>query len=149
MIHDAGVKLARSALAILAGILTLTALSFALEALADWALMRLFPGSFPTLEAIGRSPSARWFMYAYGTLSVAAGGFVAAWLAKRSPLLHAVLMGAVQAMLTVWAAAAMRDHAPLSTWAAAIIMAPPAAILGGWLFSRYRRRDRGAGAVTV
>jgi len=133
----------RSALAILAGVATLTAASFAIEALADWALMRLFPESFPTVQAIGRNGPARLFMYSYGALSVAAGGFVAAALARRAPLVHAAILGVVQALLTVWAAIAMREHAALSTWMATILLSPPAAVLGGWL---YRRRGRKAQA---
>jgi hypothetical protein len=140
MLHPVIASLTRSTLAVLAGIVTLTVVSFAIEGISDWLLMRLLPESFPNTAAISHSLTARLFMGAYGFASVAAGGFVAARLAKRFPLRHAIVTGAVQTALTVWAAAAMRDHAPTSTWVLTIVMALPAATVGGWLYARRKRQ---------
>jgi hypothetical protein len=130
----------RSALAILAGIVTLTAVSFGIEAIADPLLMKLFPESLPTLSALSHSIPATLFMFGYGALSVAAGGYVAAWLAGRAPLRHAALMGIVQCALTVWAMTAMWSHASAVRWIVSLAMALPAALLGGWLFARRAHR---------
>jgi hypothetical protein len=130
----------RSVLAILAGIVTLTAVSFGIEAIADPLLMKLFPESLPTRSALSHNVPAMLFMFTYGALSVAAGGYVAAWLARRAPLRHAALMGIVQCALTVWAMTAMWDHAPAMNWIVSLAMALPAALLGGWLFARRAHR---------
>lgn len=130
----------RSLLAILAGIATLTAISFGIEAVADPLLMRLFPAAFPTRSALGHSLPVQVFGFAYGLLSIAAGGYVTAWIARRAPALHAVLLGVVQSLLTVWAMAAMWNHAPAMNWIVALAMTLPASLLGGWSFARRAAR---------
>ncbi len=86
----------RSMLAVLAGIAVLTATSFAIEAAADALLMSASPNAFPNRAALSRSLPANLFMYVYTTLCVAAGGYVTAWIARRRPVMHAVVMGVVQ-----------------------------------------------------
>jgi hypothetical protein len=130
----------RSVLAILAGIVTLTAISFGIEAIADPLLMKLLPEAFPTRSALNHSLPATAFMFTYGGLSVAAGAYVAAWLARRAPLRHAAAMGIVQSGLTLWAMIAMWNHAPAMNWIISVAMALPAALLGGWLFARQASR---------
>ncbi|HTV77897.1 MAG TPA: hypothetical protein VMF03_06540 [Steroidobacteraceae bacterium] len=119
----------RSVLAILAGIVTLTLVSFGIEALADPLLAR---------SGLAHSLPAMLFMYGYGILSVAAGGYVSAWLAARAPLRHALWMGLLQCLLTLLAMTAMWNHAPAVNWIVALLMALPAALLGGWLYARRR-----------
>ena len=131
----------RSVLAILAGLVTLTALSFGIEAVADPLMIRLFAESLPTRSALSHSLPATVFMFAYGALSVAAGGYVAARLARRAPLRHAVMLGIVQSALTLLAMAAMWSHAPALNWIVSFVMAFPAALAGGWLFDRQARRQ--------
>lgn len=127
----------RSVLAILAGIATLLAVSFGIEAVANPLLMQLFPESFPTPAALSHALPARVFMFAYGSLSVAAGGFVTAWLAGRAPLRHAAAFGIVQTGLTLLAMITLWHLQPAMAWIATLIMTLPAALLGGWLFTRY------------
>lgn len=134
--NKAGMVVIRSVLAIVAGIVTLTAISFGIEAIADPLLLKLFPESLPTLAALSHNVPAMSFMLSYGALSVAAGGYVAAWLAARAPLRHAAYMGIVQCALTLGAMTAMWNHAPAIDWIVSLAMALPAALLGGWLFSR-------------
>jgi hypothetical protein len=126
----------RSVLAILAGVITLTAISFSIEAIADSLLMNLFPEAFPTRSAFSHSLPATVFMFIYGAVSVAAGAYVAAWLARRAPLWHAGAMGVVQSGLTIWAMIAMWNHAPAIDWIVSLTMALPAALFGGWLRAR-------------
>jgi hypothetical protein len=130
----------RSALAILAGILTLTAVSFGIEALADPLLMKWFPEALPTRSALSHNLATSVFMFTYGALSVASGGYVTAWLARRAPLQHALSMGVVQFVLTLWAMTALWGHAPAVNWIVSLAIALPAAALGGWLFAQRARR---------
>jgi hypothetical protein len=123
-------------LAILAGVITLTAISFSIEAIADSLLMKLLPEAFPTRSALSHSLPATAFMFTYGAFSVAAGAYVAAWLARRAPLWHAGAMGVVQSGLTIWAMIAMWNHAPAIDWIVSLAMALPAALFGGWLRAR-------------
>jgi len=126
----------RSALAIVAGVATLTAISFAIELVADPLLMRAFPESLPTRAAFAHNLPVTLFGFAYGVLSIAAGGYVTAWIARRAPLLHAAILGGVQILLTLWAMSAIGNHAPARNWIATLIITLPASLLGGWLFAR-------------
>jgi hypothetical protein len=127
----------RSILAVLAGIATLTAASFAIEAVADPLMMRMFPQSLPNRAAITYNLWAALFMFAYTAFWVAAGGYVTAWIARRSPVLHAVVMGVIQVALTVWAMMSLREQAPLRNWIVAIVLTIPTAWLGGLLRAKH------------
>lgn len=130
----------RSALAILAGVLTLTAISFGIEAIADPLLLKLFPASLPTRAALSHSVPAELFGFVYGALSIAAGGCVTAWIARRAPIFHAALLGSVQTLLTVWAMISIGNHAPAVNWIVTLIITLPSALLGGWVFARRAER---------
>ena len=106
-------RMIRSVLAVIAGIVTLTALSFGIEAIvgADNKLL----------------------MSAYTLLSIVAGGYATAWIAAHSPVRHAVIMGAVQALMTFSVMFTMRDSMPLWGWAASIALTIPAAWCGAKL----------------
>lgn len=127
----------RSVLAILAGILTLTAISFGIEAIANELLLKLFPGSFADSAALSHNLAARVLMFTYTTGSIAAGAMVTAWLARRAPLQHAAAMGIVQTGFNIGVMVAMWNHAPAIVWIIALIQTLPAALLGGWLFTRH------------
>lgn len=116
----------RSLLAILAGVATLTAISFGIEAIVDPLLTR---------ASLSHSIGARLFGFAYGTLSIVAGGYVTAWVAQRAPIVHAAVLGAVQSLLTVWGMIAMWNHAPAANWIVALAMSLPASLVGGWVFA--------------
>ncbi len=134
----------RSALAVLAGIVTLTITSFAIEAAADPLMMRLFPHALPNRAAISHNLPATIFLLAYTALCVAAGGYVTAWLARRSPVLHSLLMGAVQVALTVLAmmSSSLRNEAPLRNWIGALLFTIPAAWCGGLLRAKQIAKER-------
>lgn len=127
----------RSVLAVLAGIITLTVTSFAIEAAVDPLMIRLFPHALPNRAAISYNLPATLFLFSYTFLCVAASGYVTAWLTRRSPVLHAVFMGAVQVALTVWAMFALRNEAPLRNWIGALVFTIPAAWCGGLLRAKY------------
>jgi hypothetical protein len=131
----------RSVLSILAGIVVLTVTSFAIEAAVDPLLARMFPNALPDHAAITHNLPASVFMFFYTSLCVVAGGYVTGYLARRRPAQHAVAMGAVQAVLTIWAMISLPDVAPLRNWIVAILLAIPTAWLGGFL--RAKQVERG------
>ena len=123
----------RSLLSVLAGIVVLTAASFAIEAAVDFLLPR-------PLSANGW---ARTLTYAYGTLCVTAGGYVTARIARHSPVRHAMAMGLVQAGLTVLAMFSPEaNHASRLQWILIAACSIPAAGLGGILYRGVRSRER-------
>jgi hypothetical protein len=132
----------RSILAVIAGIATLTATSFAIEAAADPILMRLFPHALPNRPAISHNLASAVFLLAYTSACVAAGGYVTAWIARRSPVWHAVGMGVVQEALTVWAMVSLPNEAPLRNWIATLVLTIPVASCGGLLRARHERVRR-------
>jgi hypothetical protein len=131
----------RSVLAILAGVATLTAILFGIEAVTDPLLMRLFPVALPTQSALSHSLPVRLFELAYGAPSIAAGGYVTAWIGRRAPILHAAVLGGVQSLLTVLAMVASWNHAPAIIWILTLAMTLPACLLGGWFFARRAGRQ--------
>jgi hypothetical protein len=132
----------RSMLAVVAGIATLTVTSFAIEALADPLLMRMFPHALPTRAAIGRSLPASMFLFAYTALCVAFGGYITAWIAERAPVRDALIMGVVQTGLTVLAMFSLKEQAPLRSWIVALLMTIPCAWVGGaWRGGALRWRQ--------
>lgn len=143
--RSAASSVLRSALAVLAGIATLTALSFAIEAIADPLLMRLFPAALPDQASLERSLGVRMLMSAYGAVCVAAGGYVTAWVARRAPGLHALAMGLTQCALTLYAMHVFAGRAPPSMWIASAVIAAPAAWAGGLVRARGARARLAAG----
>lgn len=131
----------RSILAVLAGLVALTIVSFGIEAVADPLLMHLFPKALPDAAAIAGSLSARLFMVTYTTFSIAVGGYVTAWVARRSGLMLAAIMGAIEVAFTLYVMIAMPFPAeanPMPHWLAilGIILIIPAACLGASVRAR-------------
>jgi peptidoglycan/LPS O-acetylase OafA/YrhL len=114
----------RSILAILTGIATLTVTSFAIEFALNPLKLR-----FESL-----------LMFAYTGLCIALGGYVTAWVARRSPVRHALIMGIVQTGLNVMAFLSMSDLAPLRNWIIGIVLTVPAACLGGVIRARHEKQ---------
>lgn len=134
----------RSISAVLAGIVTLSVLTFAIEAATTPWLMRTFPQSLPSSEAMQANVPMKLFILGYSTLCMIAAGYVSASIARRNPVRLAILMAAIQVALTLAAMTAFYDHAPLWAWLAGIALMLPAA----WLGARFqgKRRSRPAGA---
>ena len=126
----------RSALAVFAGIVVLTVASFAIEAVANPLLMKLFPNALPNAAAMIHNVPARIFMLVYTMLCVAAGGYVTAWVARGSEIRHAVIMGAIEAVFTIAAMLGLPGQAPTWSWIAAIVLTIPAAWFGGSVRAR-------------
>ena len=130
----------RSILAVLLGIVALTISSFAIEAVTNPILFRLFPDALPNSQAISRNTPAAIFLFSYSLMCVAFGGYVTAWVARRLEVRHALIMGVIQAVLTIFAMQAFRDQAPMKVWIISMLMTTPAAWLGGLIRANQIRR---------
>ena len=133
----------RSILAVLAGLLALTIVSFAIEAAADPILLHLFPQALPDTAALGGNLPARLLMVAYTTFAIGVGGYVTAWTARRSQLTLAAIMGAIEVALTLYVMIAGPFHephpAPPAIWITGLILMIPAACLGAILRARQEK----------
>ena len=117
---------ARGVIGIIGGIATLSGLLFAMERLVD--AMFGTAGGAPFM----RNAPAMVLWLLWEAVSVAAGGFVTAWIARRHAVRHAVVMGTLQALMTLAAMFSVRDGgSPLWFWLVGIASMPPAAWVGG------------------
>jgi MFS family permease len=125
----------RSVLSVLTGIAILTLASFAIEAVVDPLLLWAFPHDLPSPAALSSNRWVRVLTFAYGLTCVAAGGYVAARIARRLPIKHAAAMGILQAGLTIAAMLSPEaSHASRMQWIAIAILSIPAATAGGFLY---------------
>jgi hypothetical protein len=124
----------RSILAVLAGLIALTIVSFAIELAADPILLHLFPRALPDAAALAGNVPTRLFMVAYTTFAIGVGGYVTAWIARRSRLTLAAIMGAIEVAFTLYVMIAAPFHeahpAPRWIWITGVILMIPAACLG-------------------
>jgi hypothetical protein len=129
----------RSLLSVLAGIVTLTLASFAIESALNPLLLRAFPEALPNPDALLSNPWVKALTFAYGLACVAAGGYVAARVARRLPIRHAAAMGIIQAGLTVMAMLSpVANHASRLQWIVIAILSMPAALAGGMVYKGPR-----------
>jgi hypothetical protein len=94
-------------------------------------LLRMNPGLPETASIVNYSNVTRMLWLIWETLSMGAAGYVTARLASSYHVQHATVMGAIQAIVTVWAMFSVRGNEPLWFWIAGIAMMVPAAWLGG------------------
>ena len=119
--------LLRSALAVIAGIVV-----FALALVAVNAGGKALLGT--EAEWINRSTSTQVVWLCVNAVCMLAGGYVAAWLAPRARIAHAVIVATIQAGLTLAAFLTLNDQTtPTWLWLAGIVVTVPAAWLGGRL----------------
>jgi hypothetical protein len=132
----------RSVLAIFAGIAVLTVASFAIEAALDPVLIWAFPETLPGSVALSSNPWVRALTFTYGFMCVAAGGYVAAHVARRLPVTHAAVMGIIQAGLTIVAMLSpVGNHASPLQWILTAILSIPAALVGGVVYKGRKPND--------
>ena len=119
--------LLRGALAVIAGLAM-----FALALVAVNAGGKALLGS--DAEWINRSTSTQVVWLCVNAVCMIAGGYVAAWLAPRARVAHAVIVATIQAGLTLAAFLTLNDRTtPTWLWLAGIAVTVPAAWLGGRL----------------
>ena len=116
----------RSVLAVLVGYFV-----FALSAFAFFRLSGRPP----------HEPAPMPFMLAstaVGMLFASLGGFVAAWLAGRSPFAHGAAVAAVVALGAAISLVGTLGSGAIWSQVTALAFMAPCAVLGGWLRSRQR-----------
>jgi putative membrane protein (TIGR04086 family) len=99
----------------------------------------MFPQALPNQAALTQNQLSSLLLYTYTALSIACGGYVTAWIARRSQVKHAVIMGVIQLGLTVLAMMAFHDEGPLQIWIVSMVTTVPAAWAGGVLRARTAR----------
>ena len=123
----------RSIVAVLAGFITLSVALYAMQGAGTAVLLRMSPGLPDTASIVNHSNATRVFWLIWETVSMFAAGYVTARIAARGQVVHATVMGAIQAAVTVWAMFSVRGDEPLWFWITGIAMMVPAAWLGGRL----------------
>jgi hypothetical protein len=121
----------RSIVSVLAGFITLSVSLYAMQAISTVILSRIDPNLPTTVSIVNYSLGTRLFWLAWETLSMGAAGFVTARLAASSHLQHAMVMGGIQAVVTLWAMLTVPSDEPLWFWLTGIVLMIPAAWLGG------------------
>jgi len=109
----------------------LTITSFAIEGLLNPLLVRWF--ALPNEAAISTDLRVWPLTMAYSLACVAAGGYATAWVARREPVKHALIMGAFQIVLTMMAWMSYPAMAPARNWIAGMLLMLPASWVGGKL----------------
>ncbi len=133
-----------SVLAVLAGYVTTAVAVVA----ADSTLGAVFPGAFPEPAAPGAlSPAPGWLavILLYSFVFAVAGGYVAAWVARRAERRHALALGLLMEALTLAEWYATRGLRPTGYHLLLALLPIPATLLGGLLReARGRRATQGA-----
>jgi hypothetical protein len=123
----------RSVAAVLAGFVTLSVALYAMQGAGSAFLRHMHPDLPATASMVNYSIGTRVFWLLWETTSMVAAGFVTARLAWSSHVAHATVMGAIQAVVTVWAMFSVPSEEPLWFWLTGIALMIPAAWFGGWL----------------
>ena len=109
-------------------------IGYALFAVTSFALFRV-TGHDP------HAPASVAFMLVTvveGIVFASAGGYIAAWIAGRKPVAHAVAVALLLAIGAAASLAATLGHGAVWTQVAALAFMAPSAVLGGW----WRARER-------
>jgi hypothetical protein len=91
---------------------------------------------FTELASVGHNPVYTAFVLIVGFGMTVVGGYVAARLAKQSPVVNAAFVGAASVILGVLMG---QDDIPMWYQAMAILLPIPSALAGGWVFTLTRR----------
>jgi len=126
----------RSVLAVITGLLTVVALDMGIDAVMH--ANGLFP---PSGTPISDKQSV--LALSYRLLDGVIGGYVAAWLAPRSPLRHALILGSLGTLVALAGAIATWNMNLGPHWYALALAAAalPAAAAGGTARERLRGRS--------
>ena len=123
----------RSAVTVVAGIVAMTAVAFAIEIPLRWLTLRWFPHRFPDRATLDASVGWMLSQSLYTIPAAVLGGYVAARLAPSRGLAHAVAMAIVQELLIVALMFNPPHPAPPWMWALTLAVTPAAIIAGGYL----------------
>lgn len=135
----------RSILAIGAGCVALIAPAL----LTDTILMKLFPAM---VDAQGHvtSMAVAFLMLSYSIAYCAVAGYVAALIARRREVAHALALGVVLVLLLIYPTIKFWDMTPTWYHVALFVLTIPACVAGGrWRSLRNSRRRAGAFLATA
>jgi hypothetical protein len=135
MMHSMWIT-ARSVLAVLAGIVAMSLVAFAIEIPLRALTVRAFPQTFPDQSALDTNVVWMLSQSLYTVPALMLGGYVTAWLAPRRALAHAIAMAVVQELLIVALIFKPPHPVPPWMWALTLTMTPVAIVFGGYLRSR-------------
>jgi len=129
----------RSGLSVIVGYCTAAAFVFAIHL----SLGAAFPHRFPRPESGIRPPTSSYLIVmGLGIVPGLAGGYVVAAIARRSPLRHAMALGAVLFLLGGLSAIFARGQQPLWYLAGLATLGTVGALLGAKLKSAHPRKVR-------
>lgn len=126
-------RLGRSILAVLAGFVAVVLLSLASDQL--FHSLGVYPPWGEPMTDTGLLLLALGYRTVYGIL----GSFIAAWLAPRAPMAHALALGGIGFVLSILGAIAMWHFGAQWYPIALVLTALPGAWLGGALQQRLPR----------
>jgi hypothetical protein len=127
----------KSVLGVLTGLVVFGVALFAMDAAATALMMRIAPDTVAKGSVIDHNDVTRVLWLIWETSCMAVAGYVSAWIASRTAVRDATIMGVIQMAMTIWALAAVRDaDQPLWFWITGIVLMVPAAWYGGWLRGR-------------
>ena len=118
--------LLRGALAVLAGLAVFALGLFAVNA-AGTAILGAEP------EWINRGTNTRVIWLFVNVVCMIAGGYVAAWIAPRARVPHALIVGTIQTGFTLAAFLTLKGDTPTWLWVSGMVLTVPAAWIGGRL----------------
>ena len=124
----------RSAMAIVGGYLTMVLV----VGLCTYGLMLVTPSWFP---GAGTPPGPYLAVnIAYSAIAALAGGYVAAWIAPRRPVKHALLLAAFALVMAIASAVLQGERQPRWYQVLLAVCMPMVIVLGGWARAQQRSR---------
>ena len=124
---------ARSVLAVLAGLVAIISVAFAIEIPMRALTLSLFPERFPDQAALDTNVGWMLSQSLYTIPALMLGGYVAAWLAPMHGLAHAIAMAILEELLIVMLIFDPPHPVPPWMWVVTLVTTPAAVILGGYL----------------
>ena len=123
----------RSVAAVLAGFITLSVAIYTMQGVGTAVLRQMNPDLPATASIVNYVTGTRVFWLIWETASMMAAGYVTARIAASSHVVHAIVMGAIQAIVTLSAMSSIQSEEPMWFWLTGIVLMIPAAWLGGLL----------------
>ena len=125
--------MARSILAIVTGFIAIAVLAFGTDAAMRVAMPSAF-GPDGRVDSVPLLLFTQLYVFVYAV----AGCYLAAWLAGRKPMQHALILGVLGLVFNVAGTVAMWNTAPAWYHILALLLVIPAAWLGGKIRERQQ-----------
>ena len=125
----------RSIAAVICGFFVITLLALA----ADFLLMRVAPASF-TGTGGTQATAPLLFALVYSFFFSVAGGYVAALVAGRAEIQHAVFLAVLMLVMSILATVQMYETAPLWWHLATLVLIVPPIVAGGYWRAGGKRK---------